>query len=321
MKGLRRWMGDVLLLWALGGWVVAVQACTTTETNIVTPTVTSFRINGGAAVEGTGGNANFRCGSVALVLGSNPTLKGTILENPNGRFLRNGAFSIPYQVTSPGGTVYAPGAVVVDVNGGNLLTLLGSNSATVPLRVVTVGASNVPAGMYTDTIYVRWDYNNICEGALSILGACAGTVRSGSTDRPVTVQLTVTNDCAITAPALAFGTAPLVGSFVAQTGRISLRCTRNMVYSVGLGQGSYYNSTTTRRQMASGSNRLAYDLFKPGTGNGVVWTATGTGRVDVTTAADGVTLQELSYGARIYTDQATPAPGAYTDSVVVDVQF
>ncbi|GGC29047.1 hypothetical protein GCM10007207_13130 [Asaia siamensis] len=39
------------------------------------------------------------------------------------------------------------------------------------------------------------------------------------------------------------------------------------------------------------------------------------------TALDGVSQQIFSYTAHILTTQDTPAPGAYSDTIVIDNQF
>ena len=72
------------------------------------------------------------------------------------------------------------------------------------------------------------------------------------------------------------------------------------------------------RQMASGANRLQYDIY--GSGGGTVWKQA-TNRVNSPGAADGQSTQPFPYTARIYTDQPTPPIGTYTDSVIVDVRY
>jgi spore coat protein U-like protein len=126
----------------------------------------------------------------------------------------------------------------------------------------------------------------------------------------------VTNDCSITAPDIQFGSAPLLAGFAARSQNIGLLCTKGLVYTVGLSPGA--NASGGRRRMASGANRLQYDIFKP---DATVWGATGAARAAGAGIADGLATQLMPYTARIYTDQPQPAAGTYTDSVVVDVGF
>lgn len=77
--------------------------------------------------------------------------------------------------------------------------------------------------------------------------------------------------------------------------------------------------------MTSGSNVLAYDIFK---GAGTTrWGSVGAARrassdaeVNPTTG-QAVGAQIFNYNAKIYTDQTTPPAGTYLDNVVLDVGF
>ena len=97
-------------------------------------------------------------------------------------------------------------------------------------------------------------------------------------------------------------------------------CSKGSTYTVGLSNGSYVNGT--QRQMASGANRLSYEIYKGTSSNR--WGPSGTDRYSSASATsvstDGVT-RGYNYTARILTTQTTPPAGNYTDSVVVDVSF
>lgn len=305
-----------LLLW---GAASAVQACALSQTGGALGTVNSFRVKDGTAITGTG-SFQFSCGPVVLsLLAGTPSLTATIQTPTTGLTLKNGAFSIPYQIWSNSGmsSAYTAGALVVSLNGATLLGLLNSSGASVPLYIATTPGANVPAGTYTDTLQVTWNYANICEGLVNIAGLCLGVLNNGSNVvRTLTVTLVVTNDCTITAPTVVFGSAPLVSGFPTVSQNLSLLCTRGMTYTVGMSAG--HQPAGGRRRMASGTNRLAYDLYK---GDNTVWGSTGTDRANGPAAADGISVQAIPYTARIYQDQATPPAGSYTDTVVVDVSF
>ncbi|MDB5851429.1 MAG: hypothetical protein JWP29_5181, partial [Rhodoferax sp.] len=180
----------------------------------------------------------------------------------------------------------------------------------------TAPGANIPAGVYSDTLQITWVYTNICEGLVNVAGLCLGFLNNGTTTTSMVVNLTVTNDCTITAPTVNFGSAPLVSGFPTVSQNISLLCTKNMTYTVGMSAGNF--SQSGRRQMANGSNRLAYDIFKA---DSTVWGSVTTARATGPAASDGTNLQTIPYTARVYQDQATPAAAVYTDSVVVDVSF
>ena len=204
------------------------------------------------------------------------------------------------------------------------LGLLGGTvPKTVPLYLGTTIGSNVAAGVYSETLSIFWNWN-YCSG-IGIGSVCLGRdINSGTTT--LTVNLTVANDCTITAPNIAFGSAPVVSGFTAVTGQtINLACTKGSAYTVGLGDGQNPLSVGGRRRMISGGNYLAYDIFK--SAGTTRWGSVGSARRASSDAEVnpgnglGTGSQIFNYNAKIYTDQATPPAGTYLDSVVLDVGF
>lgn len=293
-------------------------ACTAAETGAGLTTVTSQRVKDGAPITSNGA-FTFTCSAVVLaLLTGTPSLKATIQPSLTGLTLKNGANSIPYTVYSNAGQSgsYTGGALIVNLSGVNVVSLLTGAGGNVPIYIATTPGANLPAGTYSDTVTLTWTYANICEGLASIAGLCLGTNNNGTAVRTLTFSVKIENDCTITAPAVNFGIAPMVSGFAAVSQNLSLTCTKGMVYTVGMGNGGYM--TGTRRRMASGTNRMEYDIFKADT---TVWGPSGTARANGPAPADGISVQTIPYTARIYTDQAAPAAGTYSDNVSVDVSF
>ena len=204
----------------------------------------------------------------------------------------------------------------------NLLGLLGGASNRAPIFMRTVVGSDVAAGLYQEdlTLSWQWDY---CP-SVSLVGACLTARDTGSFTTTLLVSLTVVNDCTILAPNIAFGIAPVVSSFATISQTVNLGCTKGSSYTVGISDGGFLSGGRRRMQSPAG-NYLAYDIFK--SASSLRWGVSGSDRRASTTAdvnpgaGMGATLQIFNYNARIYTDQTTPAAGAYTDNVTVDVQF
>ena len=201
--------------------------------------------------------------------------------------------------------------------------IAGPGTKTVPLYVSSITGSNIAAGLYTETLYIAWNWN-YCSG-IGIGGICLGR-DIGSGTAALTVSMTVTNDCQITAPNISFGSAPVISGFTAVTGQtISISCTKGSAYTVGLSDGQNAVSVGGRRRMISGTHYLAYDIFK--SAGTTRWGSVGAARRDSSTAEVnpgnglGIGSQVFNYNARIYTDQATPPAGTYLDNVVLDVGF
>jgi spore coat protein U-like protein len=289
--------------------------------------VTTFSV--ASTVNNTSSTTNVNCGSGTLsLLGSdNITYAFTTASNLSGtravlKTASGGTDNIPIQlcIDSACATELQQGGSY-RWSSASLLALGNTLNFNIPLYFRTVPGQVIAAGTYTTTITITVSYT-VCAG-LNVGGLCVGTVQSSAgTAMPITVNLVVTNDCTtITAPNVSFGSAPLVGSFSTVQQTINVVCSKGSTYTVGLSNGSYYSGTT--RQMASGTNRLAYDIYK-GTTTTSRWGPTGTDRWSSTTStslnADTVT-RNFTYTAQILTTQNTPAAGNYTDSVVVDVSF
>ena len=201
--------------------------------------------------------------------------------------------------------------------------IAGPGAKTVPLYLSSITGSNVAAGLYTETLNIAWNWN-YCSG-IGLGGICLGR-DIGNAVATLTVSMTVTNDCQIAAPNISFGSAPVVSGFTAVTGQtINIACTKGSAYTVGLSDGQNPLSVGGRRRMNSGSNYLAYDIFK--SAGTTRWGSVGAARRASSTAEVnpgnglGTGSQVFNYNAKIYTDQTTPPAGTYLDNVVLDVGF
>lgn len=310
---LTRWLLSLCLL------APAVsQACNWEPNPVSLGTVTTQRVHTGEALIGTG-SFNFKCvGTLLTLVGLTPSLNARFQGTATGLTLKNGAHAIPYAVYQNANQtgVVSGGLLLLTVPPATVLGLLTAGAgAAVPVYFVTQPGANIPAGVYQDTVQVIWTAANICEG-LVVLGACVGNWTHGEKTSTMTITLTVSNDCTITAPTVDFGVAPLPAGFAPVTQNIVLLCSRDMVFSVGLSGGS--QPSGGRRHMSAGGARLAYDIFKA---DQTVWGSAGGARAPGPGTADGTTVQRIPYTARVYPDQTSPPAGSYTDNVVVDVSF
>jgi len=266
-------------------------------------------------------------GSLLSLLGSGDHFYLTVTSSQAGLQVGSSGAVIGYTVYANDSTSYPlTRGVAYDFARNSIIDALGllagSSPKSVPLYLKTIIGSNVPAGIYTETLNLAWSWN-YCSG-IGIGAICLGRdIGSGATTMQVTLQ--VTNDCQITAPNLDFGSAPLVLGFATVNSSISVACTLGSAYTVGLSDGGYPLSAGGRRRMISGSNYLAYDLFK--SAGSVRWGSTGAARRSSSDAevnpgnGTGTGSQVFNFNGKVYTDQVTPPVGGYQDSVVVDVAF
>ncbi|MDP9084383.1 MAG: spore coat U domain-containing protein [Pseudomonadota bacterium] len=159
------------------------------------------------------------------------------------------------------------------------------------------------------------------------LGAMsAGIANSATTTTTTTtfaVTATVQATCSATATALPFGNYTPGAGALANNGTISVKCTKNTPYSIALNAGTSGGGTLAQRLMASGANRLQYNLYTSATfatvfgdGTGSTATAAGTG-AGVATANTVTVFGQLPDSA---INQAA-VPGSYSDTVTVTVTY
>ncbi len=135
--------------------------------------------------------------------------------------------------------------------------------------------------------------------------------------------MTVAKDCAISAPQLDFGKAAFTSSFDPVTQSISIRCSKDATYTVGLDDGMHFSSN---RRLVNGANSIGYEIYYPAT-SATRWGKVGAERVSSSQATanaglyTGSTSQLYTYKAQIFPSQPTPPPGIYIDTLTVDVQF
>lgn len=253
-----------------------------------------------------------------------------------------------FQLTGPGGQTIAytasltPNGTALTVgNFQNLSSLsivslfAGANNS-IPVYIRTTPTAALRAGTYTGTLDLRW-YYSVCSLGVAVClaySASPGFVRpvplvtplnwGTGTPARVNIQLIIDPDCIITAPALDFGSAPLAGSFNPVTRTIQIRCSAGSAYTVGLDNGSHASGTI--RRMQSGTNYLAYEIYKT-TSSTNRWGPLGADRRSSATADtnagiyDSVTMQGYTYRAVIDPNQ-TPVPqGNYSDRIRIDVEF
>ena len=273
-----------------------------------------------AAQSTSSSNAGLTCTAGGISLLGEAYFKATITSSNSGMVGPTGDV-IAY-------TIYASNSIAKPITRGQAFDfssngLLGTTAPSMIPLYFTTAANNVAAGVYTETLNVRWDWS-YCTG-LGVLGICLGYDTGSNKISTLTVSMTVANDCTISAPSISFGSAPVVSAFSTVSQTVSVNCTKGSAYTVGLGDGTHPVSVGGRRQMMSGGNYLAYDIFQ--SAGTTRWGSVGAARRASTTAEVnpgtglGSGSQIFNYNARIYTDQTTPPAGNYTDSVVLDVGF
>lgn len=206
----------------------------------------------------------------------------------------------------------------------DLLGLFGGKNIDINLYGIVpfMPGHNLHAGVYREALSINWNWD-ICHG-IGLLGLCILADHSkGSGSTILTVELTITEDCRIYADNIDFGTSPFSSTFDERTGTIRITCTGGVDhYSVGLSEGRNFART---RQMRSGTDTLAYEIYK-GENGGEVWGNQGSarresGESDTILGARSGQSRVFRYKAEIIPGQEEKPVGLYTDDVVIDITF
>ncbi|MEE4450988.1 spore coat U domain-containing protein [Novosphingobium resinovorum] len=311
----------------------AARACTVSGSTVDLGAASSYTV-ASTAQQGSG-SAGLQCDVTLALLtthyvGLRLEASTFLLTGPNGA-------TISYVASlSQNGAALTVGTFQ-NLSSLAVLSLFAGTNNAVPIYIRTVPKSALPAGTYSGFIDLRWYYSVCSLGAVVCLSYSAspafqrpglgGTVVWGTgTAVRVNVQLVVQNDCIITAPNAAFGSAPLVGSFNPVTRTILIRCSAGAAYTVGLDNGANADNGVRRMRSGTSSNYLRYEIYKTAS-SADRWGPTGAARRSSATADsnagtyDSVTTQGYTYRAAILPGQVTPPAGSYTDTVRIDVTF
>ena len=148
-----------------------------------------------------------------------------------------------------------------------------------------------------------------------LIVACSTPVDAASTNTSFIARMIIQPVCSI-------GTNPLPfpqysGAPDTATSTLTITCTNNTIYNVGLNPGAAQGATVTARKMTSGTNTINYGLFSD-SGHSVNWgqtlgtdTVAGTGNG----AAQTLTVYGLIPGAQI------AVPATYNDTIVATVTY
>lgn len=132
--------------------------------------------------------------------------------------------------------------------------------------------------------------------------------------------------CSVSTTAVSFGTYnPLSGSVLDATGNVRVTCGGvlglGVPYQIKLNKGQY-SSDFSPRKMASGANRLNYDLYTDASRQ-TIWQDASPNWVtgSITIVLLGGTSNDHTVYGRIPTGQPTVPPGNYADTVLVTVEY
>ena len=148
----------------------------------------------------------------------------------------------------------------------------------------------------------------------------AGNAAAATDDESFQVTITITESCQInSASNIAFADkARSSAGAITANGTLSVTCTPNTSFQIGLSNGNYYSGGN--RQMAFGTNRVAYNLYSNAALSqnwGQNW-----GTADVVSGTGTGSAQAITVYGRVDGDANVNVPaGVYSDTVVATINY
>jgi spore coat protein U-like protein len=134
------------------------------------------------------------------------------------------------------------------------------------------------------------------------------------------VQATVNKQCTISAANLTFPSVDPLNTQTDGSTTITVNCTKNTTYTVGLTAGTTGGATIAQRLMASGTDLMDYNLYTDA-GHASVW-GNSVGAWVSGTGAGMDTPQALTVYGRVAGGQTNLAAATYTEAAItVNITF
>jgi spore coat protein U-like protein len=238
------------------------------------------------------------------------------------RFLVNGATQLNFNLYQDGS--YA------SVWGSNLWAFAGSYPSPtidVPLNSsgngstsqtiygqIWAGQQTAPAGIYASSFagtQAQVGY------AYSTVGTCATIGNSLASNAPFTVTATNATICSVSASALSFGSTGVLRANLDATTSISVTCTNQAPYTVALDGGLSGATDPTQRKMTNGAVSITYGLYQDASRTSPWGSSAG---LNMAAGTGSGLAQSFTVYGRV-PPQTTPAPGTYSDTVVLTVSY
>jgi spore coat protein U-like protein len=194
------------------------------------------------------------------------------------------------------GTATVSGSLLVPQGGGNT----GSQTQTV---YGLIGApQNVTATAYATASPIT----------LTLSATTAGDFPTTTTTFNTTAS--VAAQCNVSAANLSFGTVNPVSSQVDATTALTVNCTKNSAYTVGLDAGVTAGATIAQRLMANGANTMQYNLYTNAARSSIWGNTVGSW---VSGSGAGLAIaQTLTVYGRVASGQSNLAVGNYQENTI-----
>lgn len=241
--------------------------------------------------------------------------------NGSARRMTSGSGTLEYQLyqnstrTSAWGSVDNPSlgtvpAIIVPA------LLGGSGTATNTIYGRLFGGQvTAPPGSYRSDFIGNATLFSYAPALLGASSSCTGFVGTATIRPTFSVTATPARSCTVTATALTFPVTGILSAGLNAESQVNVTCTNQTPYSVQLSAGRNPDGSGMRRMKSAAGAQVLYALFQ----DAQRLSPWGSGSQSVNGNGTGYSRQIAVYGK--VPVQATPAPGSYTDTVIVTVTY
>lgn len=154
--------------------------------------------------------------------------------------------------------------------------------------------------------------------ALLATGMIVATTSALAAAVTTTFQVTasVNASCSVSSANLAFGAVNPLSTQTDGSTTVTVNCTKNSPYTVGLDAGTVTGTTIATRKMANGADILNYNLYTDAA-RSTIWGNSATAPTWVSGTGAGMqTAQVLTVYGRVASGQSNLAVGTYTEPTI-----
>jgi spore coat protein U-like protein len=333
------WITAMVMLIALIAGALAApcnvhaQAASVTCSVTTAPTINFGTVDGLVTGATTSASIGWTCKNPSLLQAANATFCINIGNGTGGvlgtnRLMAAGAGqSLQFQMYQDSARTQIWGSLFSAVNSlpyqtsvvvplGLTGLLPGTASGTVTLYASVPNAQiGLTAGTYLST-FAGTDAQMTVASNYSTTPATCGTGNASAFS--FTANALISKSCTITAANnLNFGASVgLLINNVDATTTLQTQCTNGTAFQIGLDNGQHANGTI-RRMTGSSGDLVAYELYQD-SGRTIRWG--NTVNIDTVTGTGNGAVQTNTVYGRV-APQATPTPGAYSDTITVNVTY
>lgn len=193
-------------------------------------------------------------------------------------------------------------------------------TGTCPINCsVTIPAGSSSASTTPTVFGLIGAPQNVTPGAYSTATRITVTLSGGTfTTKTTTFNTTasVAAQCNVSAATLAFGAVNPLSSQVDATTTLTVNCTKNSPYTVGLNAGVTTGTTIAQRLMANGANTMLYNLYT-NAARSTIWGNSAVAPTWVSGTGAGLgTAQPLTVYGRVASGQTNLAVGNYQENTI-----